>query len=375
MSNLLFGGESNPVALPEVLLALAPLNLANRQRTRYQGDNLHVPIGGLAGRDQELLRNMYEDFNELLARMVDTSTCDPQKWADVHDWVARKDVNRLIALVRELGHASHGADPSEALAKTMHDVCGGAVAALLGRLQLLDRLPQNEGQMRMLFALTRDHLKIMRNAITGLDDVRRNADRVPKSHSINLLLNKWHDSVVGPYPKAHPIHMAVDCRFDGAVTECCLESAAIDRIFYNLATNACRHAATERIEMVIFETPRAPGENLRFVMSNVVNVADAARLRTYAATGGNGQTDMARLDPLFAPRVSSTGSGFGLTVVADFVAGAFGLRDKAEAIEGGYVGARLDGEVFRVWFHWPIANDALPAKLDDYRQPQRSLSE
>ena len=73
--------------------------------------------------------------------------------------------------------------------------------------------------------------------------------------------------------------------------------------------------------------------------------------------------------------VSSTGSGFGLTVVADFVAGAFGLRDRAEALRKRYLGANLDGQTFRVWFHWPIASDNLPAKLDDYHRLQESLSE
>ena len=76
--------------------------------------------------------------------------------------------------------------------------------------------------------------------------------------------------------------------------------------------------------------------------------------------------------------MSSTGSGFGLTVVADFVAAAFGLHDRAEALRERYVGAILDeqGEPsFRVWFHWPVAHDNLPPKLDDYHRPEQSLSE
>ncbi len=73
--------------------------------------------------------------------------------------------------------------------------------------------------------------------------------------------------------------------------------------------------------------------------------------------------------------MSSTGSGFGLTVVADFVAGAFGLRDRAEALRERYVGAILDGHTFRVWFHWPMAHEGLPEKLDDYHRPEQSLSE
>ena len=56
-------------------------------------------------------------------------------------------------------------------------------------------------------------------------------------------------------------------------------------------------------------------------------------------------------------------------------AGAFGLRDSAEAVQRRYTGARLDGNVFRVFLHWPTANDALPPKTDDYHRPQESLSE
>ena len=62
-------------------------------------------------------------------------------------------------------------------------------------------------------------------------------------------------------------------------------------------------------------------------------------------------------------------------MVADFVAGAFGLRDRVEALRERYVGAVLDGRTFRVWFHWPLAHDDLPQKLDDYHRPQESLSD
>ena len=73
--------------------------------------------------------------------------------------------------------------------------------------------------------------------------------------------------------------------------------------------------------------------------------------------------------PLFEPEVSSHGGGYGLTVLADFVAGAFGLRDRVEALRERYAGAILDGQTFRVWFHWPAAHAGLPQKLDDYHRP------
>ena len=226
--------------------------------------------------------------------------------------------------------------------------------------------------------LVRDHLKIMRSAVTGLDDARRDADRQPKCHDMKLMLEKWHECVVGPKWHEQPVRMHVDCRYEGALTECCLESAAIDRIFYNLVNNACRHSAGARLDMTIFPVPEPPGECLRFVLSNEVDARDGTFLKALIQAGGADSVDMGinlSLLSLFEPAVSSTGSGFGLTVVADFVADAFGLRDRHEALRERYVGAILDGNTFRVWFHWPMATQDLPPKLDDYHRPQQSLSE
>ncbi len=360
----------------ESLLALAPLHLPNRRRQRYLGDDSCITLEQLAPPDQTLLGHFYRVLSALLYAIADTTTDDAQKWREVILWTQQNNLDEFIDQVQDFGNASHAqADASELLAKVVHDVRGGGLSSLLGRLQLLYRLPQDERQLKNLFILARDHLKIMRNAVIGLDEPRRNADRSPKSHAMGLMLDKWHEAMVGPKWHERPILMFVDCHYEGALTECCLESAAIDRIFYNLAANACRHSVGERLDMVIFPIPpQAPGECLRFVLSNEVGDWDVAHLHTYLPSGVSPASGEG-LGTLFAPKVSSTGSGYGLTVVADFVASAFGLRDREEALQGGYVGAVLEGHTFRVWFHWPKANDDLPQKLDDYHRPQQSLSE
>ena len=362
--------------LDESLLALAPLHLPNRRQQRYLGDDSCVALEALALRDQVLLANFYRVLTALLYAIADTSTDDVQKWREVLRWTQQNDLDEFIDLVSEFGTASHAQGARGELAKVVHDVRGGALSALLGRLQLLHRLPQDSKQLNILFVLTRDHLKIMRNAVTGLDEPRREADRKPKSHALQLMLDKWHESIVGPKWCEHPVLMYVDCRYEGTLTECCLESAAVDRIFYNLANNACRHSASERLDMTIFPIPPAPApaECLRFVLSNEVSDWDAAHLRIFLP-GGASTASRQELSVLFAPKVSSTGSGYGLTVVADFVASAFGLRDREEALSGRYVGAELDGHTFRVWFHWPMARHDLAEKLDDYHKPRQSLSE
>ncbi len=359
-------------------MALAPLDLPNYRKARYVGDDLCVALDQLVERDQEITRDLYSVLTELLFAIVDPDTDDARKWRDVAGWAEDRRLNKIIDEVRELGVASHAESPGEELATAMHDVRGGAMSALLGRLQLLDRLPRDENQLKTLFVLTRDHLKIMRSAVVGLDDVRRDADRKHKSHDMRLMLDKWHDSVVGPKWRERPVRMTVDCRYEGALTECCLESAAIDRIFYNLANNACRHAVGGRIEMVVFPLPRSVDGVLRFVLSNEIGGEDAAFLRSRVATQGADSVDKGSsrsLLALFEAEVSSTGSGFGLTVVAQFVAGAFGLRNAREALRERYVGAILEEQTFRIWFHWPMANNAYPPKLDDFHQPDSSLSE
>ncbi len=381
MADLLASITRAPGSLPPVaesLFSLAPLHLPNHRRVRYLGDDLCVSLGQLAARDQTLVGKLYAALSELLSAIADPATDDTRKWQAVVRWAQPQALDRLIDGVQELGGASHSQGSNEQIAKTIHDLRGGSLSALLGRLQLLTRLPHNEKELAALFVLARDHLKIMRNAVAGLDDPRREADRTPKSHAMSLMLEKWHDSIVGPKWQERPVRMNVDCRYDGALTECCLESAAIDRIFYNLANNACRHAAGERIDLAIFPLPEPPGECIRFVLSNEVNAQDADYVRALVQGGGADSVDRgsgASIFTLFEPEVSSTGSGFGLVVVAEFVAGAFGLRDRAQALRERYVGAVLEGSTFRVWFHWPMASNAHPQKLDDFHRPEQSLSE
>ena len=337
-----------------------------------------VDLHQLAERDQTLILGFYQNLTRLLFDLANPSNDDAGKWRDVARWVQQHPLDPFIEEVRELGAASgvHGTD--EALAKVIHDIRGGALSALLGRLELLERRPPNEGELNTLFVLVRDHLKIMRSALVGLDDPRRNADRKPQAHAMQLMVAKWHEATVGPKLEGRSIRLFMDCRFEGALTECCLESAAIDRIFYNLVNNACRHAATDRLDMTVFPIPDEAGSCLRFVLSNEVNDKDAAHLRLItegSQTPGDNQGQGATLSPLFTPKVTTTGSGFGLTVVADFVAGAFGLRDRLQALRERYVGAVLEGHTFRIWFHWPVGNSALPPKADDYHDPQRSMSE
>lgn len=366
-------------SIPEALRDLAPTHLPNRRATRYLGDGQFARLDALAPADQDAMRLTYADLGELLRVLISQNTDDAGKRLETRRWIDRGSVGLIVERMHHMGDATRGVGKiSDDMMRTIHDVRGGALGALVGRLEMLDVWPGALSEkLNMIFCLTRDHLKIMRNSLVGLDDAQRDKDRTPKSHAASLLIEKWHEAVVGPSLEAPAPRMRVDCRYEGPVTECCLESAAIDRIFYNLANNARRHTADGDMEMVIFEVPSSPGECLRFVLSNAITADQARALHELVGAAQPSPASSAlRLDAIFAPRASTTGSGYGLAVVADFTAHAFGLKSGADAVREGYVGAVLEAErTFRAWFHWPEARRGLTPKLDDYHHPEQSLSE
>ena len=160
-----------PIA--QTLLVLAPLRLPNGQRTRSLGSALCVPLERFVARDQTLVRSLFETLTALHSAIVDPTADDLRKWRNVTLWAEPRKLDNLLNEVGELGTATREWDADETLAIAIHDVRGGALCALLGRLQMLDCLRQTADELNVLFVLVRDHLNIMRNAIGGLASNRR----------------------------------------------------------------------------------------------------------------------------------------------------------------------------------------------------------
>lgn len=181
----------------------------------------------------------------------------------------------------------------------------------------------------------------MRNALLGLDDAKRAEDLLPKLHGIDFIVEKWKGAALGAQERQ--IRLEVESHFDGNISECCVEFGALDRILYNLINNACRHTSADEIRLAIVPLPKE--QDLRFVLSNRVTAEHETQLAAR------------ELGDMFKPGVSSTGSGFGMTVAADFVANAYGLGSRDIAVKKAYLGAKVMDHQFAAWFHWPIAPD------------------
>lgn len=331
------------------LRALAPLVLHNNRARRYRGDGMSLPLAAFPVADQDRIRQLYNFVHRLHAAIGTKENATPKTLGALTEFTSSQAVASILQNAQSIGREGTAADSDELLAKTMHDIRSGGLTFLIARLQLAERYGWQAKDARVLFLLARDHLKIMRSALLGLDDTQRAIDQLPRLHGTALILEKWQNAVL--LQGERTVRLEVDAHFQGYISECCLEFGALDRVLYNLINNACRHTADETICLSMLDL-RQPGlseqsDNVRFVLTNRISETESGRLS---------ERD---LRELFLPGISTTESGLGLTVVADFVANAYGLLSREKALEGGYVGARLLGDRFVVWFHWPIAHEEI----------------
>jgi signal transduction histidine kinase len=320
------------------LLELAPVVLQNWRSKRYHGENLAISIEAFLESDRAIIHELYDFLQELLDRLKKESRDE----ARLIEMLSPGRIEPLIEHVSELGKLSYEADPQPLLARTIHDLRGGGLTPLLGLIQYASLDGPTPAILNSLFFLTRDHLKIMRNALLGLDDAARTRDLEPKLHSTDLIVEKWDGTLLNS--DKGEIRLAVHCPESVDISECCVEFGALDRILYNLLNNACRHTAQGVIDLLLFPVPDRAGGNLRCVLVNALAAADEAYLRNVD------------LQSLFDAGVSTTGSGYGLSMVAEFVANAFGLGNSDQAVGGKYVGVTLRQGKFVIWFHWPIVS-------------------
>ena len=80
---------------------------------------------------------------------------------------------------------------------------------------------------------------------SGWMTLKRADDLLPKIHGTDFIVQKWQGATL--HGQGRGIRIEVDCPQAMAISECCVEFGALDRILYNLLNNACRHAASDRI--------------------------------------------------------------------------------------------------------------------------------
>lgn len=341
-----------PLALAE-LQNLAPQRLTSYRNLRYSGGDMSVPLERFAPPDQELVQRLYGVLADLLALLqqhsdnLEASRLALQQFAQGVGWT------RLLHHVQRLGGATER-QPGDILSKVIHDIKGGSLMAISIYLQLFEMGMDTalQGGLNQLVFLTRDHLKMMRNAVQGIDPPAQERDSQALKHDVDLLVEKWHRAAYHLGQRSQGAGVAgvadviVDCQFAGAISERCREFSALDRVVYNLINNAARHTADGRVYFSIFAVPAEAPRDLRFVIYNQIDDEHYRKLREHY--NGN-------LGDLFRGGFTTGGSGLGMRICTDFVTNAYGLYNIDQALAEGYFGARCLERYFVNWFHWPIA--------------------
>lgn len=317
---------------------IAPRTLPNYRTTRYDGGGVDLSTSQLVPPDPETVRALYDALLDLMAR-----ACASPPVEALLPFFAGEEWRAMIAQVRGLGSATLAARSDERVQRVLHDVRGGGLQSIVATSGLLRAGIEEEGDVRRLFYLARDHLKIMRNALPDLDPVRSAADAAERSHTAALLVEKWR----GQRHRVGEADVAVDleCRYDGSVSDRCLEFSALDRVLYNLLNNAARHAAEPAVRVEIHPAAGEAPEDVRFAVWNAVGDEQHRALQALPS-----------LDALFHGGFTTTGSGLGLSICAEFVMNAYGLTSTSETLSGGYLGAMMTEGGFLAWFHWPMGS-------------------
>lgn len=329
------------------LNGLADAREIRRRTRRYVGDSVQVPLRRLVPADAAVVRALYEMLGGLFGLIAPRLDGGLGSVLAVRGFLLATGFADLARRIDGLGATlDAGATPIE-LREVYHDVRGGGLPALL---MVLDAVASGEGvadDLERIFVLCRDQLKIIRNALPDLDAEGYARDLTLREHSSELLLAKWSNERYRL--REVEVEVALRCDFDGTISECCMEFAALDRVIYNLVNNAARFAADGRVELRVFPVREGTATDLRFVVINRVTPEHAERV----------QADLGEdLSRVFNGGYTTGGHGLGLRICGDFVSHGYGLPSLATALEGGYIGARMVRDCFVAWFHWPARRPA-----------------
>ena len=322
------------------LVGLVPAsNIRHGVGTR--GEVVAARIGDLPAEDAATVRALYgligALFEVVTPRVDDGLAAAPavRSCAEANGFV------ELAQRVSSLGRGLAADTVSPQVRKALHDIRGGGLPALMMHLEALLADEAEEDDILRIFLLCRDQRKIVRNAIPDLDPAGYARDLEPRAHTTELL-SKWSTAVYRVGDRS--VELQLQCDFDGSISECCMEFAALDRVVYNLVNNAARFAADGQVGLAVFAIRPDVETDLRFVVTNRID--EAQRERIAEDLGGE-------LSRVFRGGYTTGGTGLGLRICADLVCHGYNLSSLRVALDRGYLGARIVREHFAAWFHWP----------------------
>lgn len=317
----------------DAIAEVAPATFESARTTRYRSEEQAIPLADFGAEQGDVIVLLYEFLRELAAIVGDErSSNDP---AALTSFLAQRDVNGLLERLRRL--RADGRDGR--VVDALHDIRGGATTALFATLWKLGRGAYRPEMSRALSIYARDHMKMMRNVVLGLDPAARERDLSAVPHSLDDLTRALRDFTA----RSGERELLVDVTVVGeaVIADSCVECAAIDRAAYNLLNNAVRYTddVTVSSSLVVLEN------DLRVAVANSISASQRTVLSEL----------LAREPTALFGSFTTSGSGRGLRIVSELVGRAYGITSTETLMSGGYLGAKVIDDGFVGWFHWPLA--------------------
>ncbi|ACY18232.1 HAMP domain-containing histidine kinase [Haliangium ochraceum] len=337
-----------PDAYPsrDTLASLGRKDRLRARRTAYFGDTLTLSLGDLPAEHAAIIRRLYDFLLQLNAFAAERRSDGLEALPAVAAFAAEHGYEELRAQTLTLSAAMVADDTAALVRKTYHDLRGGSFTSLCGYLDMIIDGEAGPEDVVRVFLLTRDHLKIMRNAVHDLDRAAYERDLGQERHAVELLREKW--TSVLHHSSHGSARVIIDCTFTGWVSNRCMEFSALDRVLYNLINNAAEHTADDTVLLRAFPIDEDVDTHLRFAVCNHVTPAQSEYL--YANIGDD-------LGQMYEGGFTTTGHGIGMGICGDIVSHSYGLRTVRDACKQGYMGVDIVDDCFVAWFHWPARRD------------------
>jgi len=318
------------------LSELAPGSLRSYREARYLGGLWSASLKhDFNKEEQNIITRMYKGLQELM-EMAHLETREEDR--RLLEFCRRSDLGTMAMELEQAGVAARNMEDTVTLT-ILNEITQGPFASIYGILFLAQQGSADPSFFSNLYYLARDQLKIMRSFIVDLDPAKRTEDEKIRHHSIQLLIEKWQGAVYRAF--GNQLEVEFQATYTGEVAERCIEFAEVDRLFYHLANNAAQHRSQAALLIQVTETEDE--QSLRWVFSNPLREEQYDLLQGMMMEG----------QQIFDPDFSIKGKGMGLSLVAETVAHAYGLESRHQAVQGRYVGVKIDPHRFSVWFHWP----------------------
>ena len=227
-------------------------SIVNHRSTRFSGETQTCKLSELSTQSLDELRWLYR-WLETVGEYSSKNLSQPAVLSEFETLVTSDNVDRVVDAARNVRSAQK---ESIRVARILHDLRGTALHQLVGLADLWLMGHVVVGDLQAVAILARDHAKVLRHSLIGLDEERRLLDSVRRLHGVENLRSRFPFLLLFNLDGDVRVDFASEWNGEFALT--CLEFSTVLKQLYNLMGNAARHTANRSVLIRVY--PKTPVE-------------------------------------------------------------------------------------------------------------------